>query len=392
MYDHKYLLLLLVLCSSKILLSAQTELSGIVLDSTDRQPVPFATVYFDGTTRGQTTDEQGHFTLPLTGMERPATLVVSHVNYAPLSLVVDDQTASPLELTLRPANRTISTVLVQDHNRRQKNLEEFRPLFLGSDDWGQRAQIQNEEAIVFARDYVQQRLEVKNDYIKRMLVQADRTNMQWAPDGSYVLFDKAVNLQATANVPLLIKLPDLGYTLQLDLVHFQTDYEVGRTGSLGYYFFQPEEGFDGKTRARHRRNRERAYYNSPQHLLRALYAGDPANSGYRIMEPPADENGSPQDVDLSAHLQVTGPDEKVITGLQGHHLIVLYYGDRKGRPLPPARWKRVHPTQSGLFFGADNCPIRADGTMGDSGLYFSGSLGGRGVARALPSDFVPSKQ
>ena len=110
----------------------------------------------------------------------------------------------------------MNTVVVRDRNRRRQNLIEFRRLFLGENAWGKRASIQNEEALVFSRDYVTQQYNIRSVRMKRRLEQARLTGARWAPDSSYVIYDKAVNLKASANAPLLIDLPDLGYTLQLE--------------------------------------------------------------------------------------------------------------------------------------------------------------------------------
>jgi hypothetical protein len=377
---------LIIFCSWSIV-AGQAAISGIVLDSTNRQPIPFATVYFDGTTNGQTTDEAGQFTLSPAGMELPAILVVSHISYAPLSLLISEHKDRKIELILSPSSQTINTVTVQDRDRRQENLEEFRRLFLGVDEWGRRSRIKNEEALVFNRDYRRERLDVRNAYMKRMLARSQQVEAEWAADSSYLHYDKVINFQTTATAPLIIELPDLGYTLQLDLVRFQIDYEQGRSGSLGYYFFQPYEGFSGKPRARHRRNRQSAYYHSPQHFLRALFTGKLPDNGYRLMEQSEGNTGNLTDFDPTPFLHQTGADQMRIKGLRGRKLIILYYGNGKGEPLPPARWKRAQPLQSGLFIGADECLIRADGTMGDSELFFSGSLGGHGVAWSLPSNY-----
>jgi hypothetical protein len=127
--------LLLCFCLYGSLLFCQSLLSGTVVEAANQEPIPFATVYFDGTTIGQTTDEHGTFQLSAEQIELPALLVVSHVGYQTLSLSVDS-VQQELKLALRIQEQMISTVVVQDRDRRQKNLEEFRQVFLGSDAWG----------------------------------------------------------------------------------------------------------------------------------------------------------------------------------------------------------------------------------------------------------------
>lgn len=384
----RFVFLCFIIIGNWGILIGQSSLSGLVVDSKDGRPIPFATVYFDGTTIGQTTDEKGQFTLSLVGIKLPAALVVSHLSYAPLSLRIDENTENRLEFALQPRNQTLTAVVIQDQNQRQKNLVEFRRLFLGTDAWGRRARIRNEEALVFSRDYERRQVSIRSDHMKRKLAREKLSGVKWAPDSSYLSYDKAVNLKASAKVPLLIELPDLGYILQLDLVSFQSDYKQGRTGHLGYYFFQAYEEPEGKARGRRQRNRERAYYHSSQHFLRALFADSLAENGYQLLE--AEGESMPFSLkvfDPTPFLHLTGEGQMAIRGLNSRSLIIQYYADRQGRPLPESKWKRVEPIQSGIRFEADECLIRADGTMGDSKLLFIGKLGSRGVAWSLPGDY-----
>lgn len=61
---------------------AQNIVSGRVVDSLTNEPVAFATVYLDGTTVGTTTDDDGRFSLDVNPRYLPATIIVSHLNYA----------------------------------------------------------------------------------------------------------------------------------------------------------------------------------------------------------------------------------------------------------------------------------------------------------------------
>lgn len=381
--------LLSVFCT--YVLSAQLNLVGTVVDSTNQNPIPFATVYFDGTTNGQTTDEQGQFSLALQGIELPALLVVSHVGYRTQSLLIEDATQR-VNISLGVQGQLIQTVVVQDEDRRMKNIAEFRSIFLGVDDWGKRAKIKNEEALVFNRDYLNKKLNTTSKHFRKIVAQSNRKDGNWAPDSTYYAFEQALNLQAKAKTPLEVSLPDLGYTLQVDLTHFHSSYKQGKTSHLGHYFFKPAESRSGKPKAKHLKNRQFAYYNSALHFLRSLYQDQLEENGYRVYEQSKARFGRKpelKEIDLNAYVQKVEGEQMEIKGLAGKHLAILYYGDAKGRPLPPKKQKRKQPIQSGIFIGEDNCSIRADGTMGDSDIAFSGYIGTRGVAWMLPSDYQP---
>lgn len=375
-----------------ISLSAQLNLVGTVVDSTNQAPIPFATVYFDGTTNGQTTDDDGKFSLPLQGMEFPALLVVSHVGYRTQSLLIED-VSQRITVSLGVQGQMIQTVVVQDEDRRMENIKEFRSVFLGVDDWGKRAKIKNEGALLFNRDYNNKKLNTTSKRFRKIVRQSNRKDGEWAPDSSYYAFEEVLNLQAKAKVPLEVSLPDLGYTLQVDLTRFLSSYKQGKTSHLGHYFFIPAESKSGKPKAKHLRNRQFAYYNSALHFLRSLYSDQLEENGYRVYERSKARFGrKPQlkEIDLQPYLKKVDGEQMEITGLAGKHLAILYYGDAKGRPLPPNKHKRKQPIQSGVFIGEDNCRIRADGTVGDSDIAFSGYIGTRGVAWILPSDYQPA--
>lgn len=383
-------LLLLFFSAPLASLMGQISLSGIVIDSSDQAPIPFATVYFDGTTNGQTTDDKGYFSLALNGVELPAVLVVSHVGYRTQTLNVTS-TEARITIQLGVQGQLIETVVVQDRDQRMKNIKEFRSVYLGVDEWGKRATINNEEALLFAREYTTHKLKTTSKHMRRITVSAKHRGGTWAADSSYYTFEKATNLQAKGKVPLEIQLPDLGYILQVDLVGFVSEYKAGRTAHLGHYFFRPAEK-NGKPKARHQRNREQAYYNSSLHFLRSLYANQLEENGYQIYLQEKAGFGKPKKLkafDLTPYVHLVEDDQVEIRGLKGKHLAILYYGDSKGRPLAVKKRKRKQPIQSGIYIGEDVCQVRADGTVGESDLAFSGYIGTRGVAWILPSDYQP---
>ena len=230
---------LLCLFLTSLSLTAQ-QVSGTVTDSLTGAPIPFATVYFDGTTIGETTNEEGRFTLPASSLRFPATLIASHLSFGNKSVQLREARSS-IHFALRPLTLTVAAVEVTDQNQRLKNLEEFKALFLGVDDWGRRATIKGEDALVFEREYRRKRLSNARSFFPDGKIPPTLKNARWADDGTTLLFEKANNLTAISNAPLEIDLPDLGYVLFVDLQQFRTDYSAGITNRLGTYFWQPYE-------------------------------------------------------------------------------------------------------------------------------------------------------
>ena len=61
------------------LVMGQSTISGIVRDSQTGSPMPFATVYINGSTKGTITDNDGCF--ELNNVQFPSTIVFSFVGY-----------------------------------------------------------------------------------------------------------------------------------------------------------------------------------------------------------------------------------------------------------------------------------------------------------------------
>ena len=103
------------------LTAAAAVVEGVVADRTTREPLIGATVLVEGTTKGTTTDAQGHFGLDLP--EGNHTLVVSYISYVSCRLeVTGGQTG--LEILLAPDTQTLSAVKVTG----RRNLESERSL------------------------------------------------------------------------------------------------------------------------------------------------------------------------------------------------------------------------------------------------------------------------
>lgn len=156
----------------------QGSISGIVNDCLTGNPLSFATVYVNGTTRGTVTDAEGKFSL--TGIHFPADVVFSYIGYVPeVRNIVESQEG--MQIGLR-TNNQLPEVVISNTGLWEKNLKYFKRMFLGDDKWGKHAEIRNGEALVF---------DVRDSEFK-----------------------------ASASEPLIIDLPLLGYGLYVDLVDF----------------------------------------------------------------------------------------------------------------------------------------------------------------------------
>ncbi len=69
------------------------------------RPIPFATVYIDGTTIGDITKEQGEVALSIQGVSLPARYIVSHLNYQDTCFVLESA-VTQWKIALQPHENT----------------------------------------------------------------------------------------------------------------------------------------------------------------------------------------------------------------------------------------------------------------------------------------------
>lgn len=375
---------LLLLFLGSLCASAQTNLSGTLLDAATGEPVAFATVYLDGTSKGEVTGDDGKFLLRNVAL--PATLVVSHLNYVNRTLPVTDFKA-PLTIRLAPSEEVLASVEITDENLREKTVAEFKNLLIGTDDWGKGSRLRNDEVLRFDRDYVEKTVVVRTDRMRKMLQERDNPEARWSADGKTYYYEEPENLKAVTVAPLKIELPHLAYVLRMDLNQFLAHYAEGRRAYLGTFFFSDTE----EIKPRHLRNRQRAYLGSAMHFARALLDNALGTNGFKVVEVLKDKTTKEEtirDIDLNAHLHQINDKTWELRGLRGRDFAVLYYGDNKQRPLPPWKWKRAQPVQSSFYVEADRCVILAGGVFGDASIAFAGYMGTRGLAWLLPVDYV----
>lgn len=278
---------------------------------------------------------------------------------------------------------------VGDRDNRAKNVAEFKEYFLGTDEWGTTAKFSNPDRLRFDRTYRTDTLQNADVMASRYGLPEDLRNVQWALDGKSLTFELADDLRASSAGPLRIDVPKLGYRITVDLIDFVVQYRTNTITGLGTYYFEPYEGTGNKPAARHARNRSETYYFSSQHFLRALFAGSLDEEGFATYEM-VDNNARP--IDIGQYLEPVSPTEMALRGIEGRRIAVLYYYDRRGRPVPADRQKRAAYATSYFTVDGDGATFRADGTLGNSPISFSGAMGAIQVTRMLPSDYDPEQK
>ncbi|MCQ2065845.1 MAG: carboxypeptidase-like regulatory domain-containing protein [Bacteroidaceae bacterium] len=353
-------LLIALLLAIPCFVMGQT-ISGTVIDGTTFEPMPYATVYVNGTTRGTVTNADGFF--ELNGISLPATVVFSFTGYTPKTVDISQGT-SDLLIELQ-TNNELPEIEIEKTSNWLSNLHYFRKMFLGEDKWGQGAVIRNEKVLLFDNYFIH-----KEDEVDEVFT-------------------------ATASEPIIVDLPLLGYELYVDLVNFYT--LSTRNGTLcdvlGYFYYKPYDSIsDTKRIVEINRNRRKAYYHSSQHFLRSLYDDKLAENGYVLMQLKESKGALRmlEPFQMDGHASVSD-GEMQVSGLKDKSLRILYYCKNDGTPKQLKKGARpLFPMKtSTVSFLDDVCRFNKDGISPDNSIRFDGEMSEKRIGACLPADYVP---
>ncbi len=375
-------------------LPAQLALTGRLTDVTTNEPVGFATVYLDGTSIGDVSADDGSFRLNVPAGRENAVMIVSHLNYRTIAVTLTPQ-AKELQLGLQPKAATLTSIEITDDDLRQKNIAEFRKELIGSDTWGRKAVLLNEEVIRFHRDARRVKVRVANKEMERRLRARSYRNPEWSEDGKLFTYDRPVNLKAATVSALRLDIPHLGYALQLDLQQFEKNYRNGRMSYLGTTFFIPDTTSNKKLQRRYARNRRLAYYGSGLHFIRSLLRDSLRENGFKVFEvveePSPGKMAVTAPINLQDYLKKVGDGVYHLQGLGDRNIAVLYYSSRKAPTRTPNLSESSGVVQSRMLLIGPQALIYYNGVQGDTNLLFSGDIGRRALAWSLPLDYWPDK-
>ncbi|MFT5243987.1 MAG: hypothetical protein ACJA1H_001690 [Glaciecola sp.] len=238
---NRILSVLLFLC---VTISFSQTLSGTILDGATNQPLESVSVYFDNTTIGTSTNNQGQFSIEFTDAVQ-STLVISFLGYEKV-FISDYRTKNEIVVLLKESINELDLIVIDtdDGMSRELKMKTFKQEFLGKSKNGTSCKILNEK-------------DLKLRYNKR--------------DGT---------LSAWSNTPLLVRNNSLKYEISFEIIDFEITF--GNWGStavvyLGTSFFKD---LDTQKRKRISKNRLKTYKGSTQHFIRALYNKQLEEEGY----------------------------------------------------------------------------------------------------------------
>jgi len=247
-----FIILVLLSLGVPIKLYSQT-ISGSVYDKSTKDPLVGASVYFDNTTIGTSTDFDGHFEISLPEGIR-SSLVISFLGYS-TEIRNRPEANENLRIYLDPDSNILEEVVLSpdDDWPRELKLSEFKKHYLGSSSRGRSCKILNEDDLIL------------------------------------IYSKKRKRLYARIKSPLLIQNDKLKYLITADLKAFGLGYSsVSRnkknlvsTGVVykGLNRYQNLDSIDSPSVKQARLD---AYDGSVLHFMRSLASRELFTQGYRI--------------------------------------------------------------------------------------------------------------
>ncbi len=319
---------------------SQITITGTILDEKTKEPLEGVSVFYDGTTIGTITNTEGNFSIA-SPKRITASLVISYIGFR--NKVYSNLTTggSLGNIFLKEDAVELDEVILKpDTWSREKKLAIFIREFLGGTPIAAESKILNEEDI---RLYYS-----KSDNV----------------------------LYAYAKKPIQIENKFLGYNLTYNLVDFEVRYHknIHRFNTVESIYYAGTTLFkeinDKKVKRKHKKNREKTYYGSTVHFMRALSAKRLHRENFRIFK-------GKYEVDPYMYLKVYKVESSVVVEQTAEKLNILY--DRWLNSYIVVKDNTFYIDDYGNHSPVDN-------------IMFGGAMGLQRVASILPLDYEPQKK
>ena len=326
----KVLLALLILCLTP---TVEGQLiKGIVLDEQTGSPVDYASVFFNGTFVGTTTNEKGGFELDVSKY-RTRPLYISAIGYYP-QVITGFNPAEILRVLLKPRVFEIEEVSVISKSlvrKRKACLRIFDMEFIGSTSNARRCYILNEDDITF----------------------------NYGSDED--------TLKAYARRPLHIQNLSLGYDITYYLERFEYDRINKTVLYTGSIIFNRDLVTDESSLKRYERRREYAYRGSGTNFFRVLWSNSLKSSGFEVKNYRTSDKLKYEDI---VNEEVSGRKF-----LHWSEDLVIRYFDKL----------------SYIAFLKEKVYFEQDGFFDPTGIIWSGTIAKQRIADFLPYEYSFSR-
>lgn len=224
---------------------SQFAVSGVILDSTTREPLVKASVFCQNTTLGTVTNKQGEFLLSMNAGGYD--LIFSYTGYLTQTIRVTAETR--LEILMVKEDKSMSEVVIKSSNEVPDGWTKYGDFFLsnfiGSTPNAAKCELTNPEVLKF------------------------------------FFYKKSNRLKVLATDALLIANHGLGYHLRYQLDSFVYYYGSNNSTYRGYCLYTEMEGNDS-LRHKWAASRLKAFEGSRLHFMRSYYDSTVKEDGWII--------------------------------------------------------------------------------------------------------------
>lgn len=221
--------------------------AGKIINATDKTPIANASIYFNNTSMGTTSDNEGKFSFSSTPTGE-SLLIISSVGY------------ETIQYTIKPSD--IGKILIFEMNLKIAELEEVKVLSFEKDGWSKWGKL-------FLNNFIGTSAEAQNCKLLNHQVIKFSYNKR---EGRLI---------AIALEPLQILNKSLGYKIQYDLEGFEYNFNQRLLFFYGFQFFTELEARKGKQNRWHKK-RVNVYTGSMLHFMRSLYANTLEQEGFTV--------------------------------------------------------------------------------------------------------------
>jgi hypothetical protein len=242
-----HFLLFIAFISISIISQAQFTISGKVTDAETKEPLLGASVFCQNTTIGRTTNKEGGFELSL--KQGGYDLIITYTGYQTKLVRINTNENIKLEVELSKEDKSLGEVVIKNSYEVLDGWEKygkfFTSHFIGATPFAAQCSLQNHEVLKFY-------------YYKR-----------------------SNRLKVLALEPLRISNKALGYNLNYNLDSFVYYYKNDLNSYRGYCLYTAMEGTEAEMK-KWNANREKAYFGSRIHFMRAYYDSTIDEEGFMI--------------------------------------------------------------------------------------------------------------
>lgn len=246
MHFFKNLNIVFIFFVSNIIFSQQT-IYGEILDEKG-EPLVGATIYFDGTSLGTMTNDEGLFEITIAS-ELNTSLIISFVGYEKL-IIPQPKFGIKYKVILKPKLEELNEIILSDGGfTRKQMMRLFKEQFLGLTKAGKKCTIENENEIYFYYD------------------------------------TKLNRFHAYCDVELVINNPYLGYKVYYDLNRFEVNFKKYSIVSELIYssIYSGDSRFvETDSTSKIKKRRKDAFEGSITHFMRELSNNNFSNKGFQL--------------------------------------------------------------------------------------------------------------